>query len=336
MYEQDWMCTEYDKVDALRTNISLADEWLRGMAVGAESSNRTVQYCMPYAYDILSASAYPAVTNARASPDYIDRDNQWAIGGTSMFYWALGILPFKDGFYSSNLPQLGGATVGPETHPDRAALMSALSCAMVGPMDGIHLLNASRVMSTCRSDGILLKPDRPLMPLESCFASGTDPASCFNYFTYSEHPGWGRISYIFMNSPSDLTLSDVPGGTVEEYALYNWYTSSLAFMNASATSPIEPGYEGHAYVVMSPIRNGWALLGDPAKFVSASTLRIVKVWVSSGTLTVAVRLVEGEQVKICAAERSTSTVQCKVATSAKSDVVSLTFGTADAETEILV
>merc|ERR1711903_146891 len=48
MYEQDWMCTEYDGVNVLQTNISMGDLWLEGMAVGATSSNRTIQYCMPY------------------------------------------------------------------------------------------------------------------------------------------------------------------------------------------------------------------------------------------------------------------------------------------------
>ena len=42
---------------------------------------------------------------------------QWALGATSMFYWAIGILPFKDGFYSSTNPQIGGQTVGPEKNP---------------------------------------------------------------------------------------------------------------------------------------------------------------------------------------------------------------------------
>eukprot|EP01050_Picozoa_sp_SAG11_P002462 SAG11_NODE_125_length_15744_cov_50.316075_5_plen_79_part_00 len=62
---------------------------------GAASSNRTVQYCMPYAHQVLSASAYPAVTNARATGDYFHGSHQWAVGGTSLFYWAIGILPFK-------------------------------------------------------------------------------------------------------------------------------------------------------------------------------------------------------------------------------------------------
>ncbi len=46
MYEQDWMSEEYNGVAALQTNISLADDWLRGMAEGAAASGRTVQYCM--------------------------------------------------------------------------------------------------------------------------------------------------------------------------------------------------------------------------------------------------------------------------------------------------
>ena len=91
------MCKEYDFTSALQTNISLADDWLRGMALGAERSGRTVQYCMPYAHDLLSAAAYPAVTNARATGDYFHtRDGrQWAIGATALFYDALNILPFK-------------------------------------------------------------------------------------------------------------------------------------------------------------------------------------------------------------------------------------------------
>lgn len=112
--------------------------------------------------------------------------------GSRRFYWAIGVLPFKDGFYSSTLPQRGGQVVGPETHPNRAALMAVLSGATVGPMDGLGFMNASRatwrlltavdatkVMSTCRGDGRVLKPDRPVMPLESCFAPKVDPASCF-------------------------------------------------------------------------------------------------------------------------------------------------------------
>jgi hypothetical protein len=38
MYEQDWMCTEYDDVGALQSNISLADMWLAGAVRDQQSA----------------------------------------------------------------------------------------------------------------------------------------------------------------------------------------------------------------------------------------------------------------------------------------------------------
>jgi len=101
MYEQDWMDAEYEDVDVLRTNLTLADLWLEGMAVGAAAAGVTIQYCMPYPHDVLKAAWLPTVTNIRATPDYFYTNTQWAIGGTALLYDALGVLPFKDGFYSS-------------------------------------------------------------------------------------------------------------------------------------------------------------------------------------------------------------------------------------------
>lgn len=311
MYEQDWMCTEYDNVEALQTNISLADLWLRGMAIGAASSGRTVQYCMPYPYDVLSAAAYPAVTNARATGDYIDRDTQWAIGATSMFYWAIGILPFKDGFYSSNLPQTGGQIVGPEERPNRATLMATLSGAMVGPMDGIHLLNASRVMSTCRGDGKVLKPDRPIMPLESCFSRGVDPASCHKYSTYSDLNGLGRVFYIFMDVPGPLQLDEVmlTGHRAESFAVYDWYSSKITWLNSTSFT-LSAGYEGHGYGMLSPVVGGWAFIGERAKLVPAASLRF-KHFTNKHGLTVQVAGVTNEQLEVCAAEMQSGLLVCK-------------------------
>ncbi|CAE7747552.1 unnamed protein product [Symbiodinium sp. CCMP2592] len=335
MYEQDWMCTEYDNVEALQTNISMGDLWLHGMAAGAESSGRTVQYCMPYAYDVLSASAYPAVTNARATDDYIGRDKQWAIGATSMFYWAIGILPFKDGFYSSNLQQVGGQVVGPETAPNRAALMAVLSGAMVGPMDGIYLLNFTRVMSTCRADGKVLKPDLPIMPLESCFNAGVDPAGCHNYFSYSDLPGAGRNFYLFMDRPGQLQLRDVmPAGPgASAYAVYDWYGRTLAWLDAAAPESafsVPGGYENHSYALLAPVirSSGWALIGERAKLVPTSSHRFRVLDAKSGMLSVEVNGVAGEAVEVCAAERH-SGLLCKEIRFTQSGSLAVKFAAQD-------
>merc|ERR1712113_793308 len=212
------------------------------MAAGAASSHRSVQYCMPYPYDLLSAASLPAVTNARATDDYFHGRDQWAVGQTALFYWALNILPFKDGFYSSSHKQVGGQTEGPERDPDREALMATLSAAMVGPMDGIYLLNASRVMATCRADGKVLKPDRPLTPPDACFRAGKP--TCQVYQTYSDVNGLGRVHYYFNNDgTAPLTDAEVnlhAASGKGSHVVYNWYTGSLSYLASS--NHLTPGY----------------------------------------------------------------------------------------------
>lgn len=252
-----------------------------------------------------------------------------------MFYWAIGILPFKDGFYSSNLPQVGGQVVGPETAPNRAALMAVLSGAMVGPMDGIYLLNFTRVMSTCRADGKVLKPDLPIMPLESCFNAGVDPAGCHNYFSYSDLPGAGRNFYLFMDRPGQLHLRDVmPAGPgASAYAVYDWYGRGVAWLDAAAPESafsVPGGYEKHSYALLAPVirSSGWALIGERAKLVPTSSHRFRVLDAKSGMLSVEVNGVAGEAVEVCAAERH-SGLLCKEIRFTQSGSLAVKFAAQD-------
>jgi len=314
MYEQDWMVTEYDCTAALQSNITMGDLWLKGMAEGAARSGRTVQYCMPTPYEVLSASALPAVTNARATDDYFhpttSLTEQWAIGQTALFYWALNILPFKDGFYSSTHKQVGGQTEGPETHPDREAIMATLSAAMVGPMDGIYLLNASRVMTTCRADGTVLKPDRPLTPPDACFAAGKPMCQVFQ--TYSDVSRDYRVQYYFNNdgeAPLNAAEVDLAGAAGKKtHVIYNWYSGEVSFLGSK--NILSAGYEGHIYATVAPIKAGWALLGEIEKYVTSSTLRFSGFKLDAG-LSLDVFGVKGESVKVCAVETSSLSKVCK-------------------------
>lgn len=344
MYEQDWMKTQYDDTDALQTNITMGDLWLAGMAAGANSSNITVQYCMPYPNDLLSGAAHPAVTNARATGDYLHSDylihgNQWAVGSTALFYWALGILPFKDGFYSSTHLQKGGQTEGPEKHPDREAIMATLSCAMVAPMDGINLLNASRVMSTCRNDGVLLKPDEPVVTSEECFRRPGGPAECWTFHAYSNVPtrAWQALHshYLFVDNGSEpitpgmVNLRDHSG-----HVVYNWYTRELSLL--AETNLLRPGYEGHVYAVVTVVLDGWIFIGEVDKYVTAARIRFPHVAVRDSLsplqdpavleVTVAGSDDGGEDVEVCAAQEATLRVVCKIAHFERAgDVQTLSF-----------
>jgi len=322
MYEQDWMGKEYDGVDALQTNITMGDAWLKGMAAGAGSSNRTIQYCMPYSHDVLSASAYAEVTNARATGDYFHAADQWNVADTSLFYWAIGILPFKDGFYSSSSKQVGGQTVGPERNPDREIIFATLSTAMVGPMDGIDLLNKTRTMASCTATGTVLKPDRPVSTVDYCFGDDAPPM-CRVASTYSDVTGLGRVYYVFNNEGGSISADMIKGGDAAPsaapaaYYAASWYApeEGIVALAAGKTTDIGVGYEGHGYAVVSPALGGWVFLGELNKYVTASSVRGWSVSSSSsGQLSVTLSG-SAETVQVCAASvQSAKKVVCKEVT----------------------
>lgn len=304
MYEQDWMCQQYDICPILQSNISLGDLWLSGMAEGAMTSNRTVQYCMPYPNDVLSAVQYPAVTNARASGDYTNEIgiDQWNIPPTSLFYWAIGILPFKDGFYSSSVSEIGGQNMGPEENPDREIIMATLSGAMVGPMDGIYLLNKTRVMASCNGAGYILKPDRPATPPDYCFSHYDNPSHCQISVTFSDIQGYGRVHYVFDNAPTGYYLPCLYDlSSSSPYVIYNWYTQTITEMSSNTT--LLPGYEGHSYAVVAPVIAGWVFLGEIDKYVTVSNVRFVSVTkTGQHKITALVRGTARESVRVCATD----------------------------------
>ena len=101
MYEQDWLYVEYQEIRAMNSNLTTAYTWLHTMGDIASALNVTIQYCLPMPLHILASTAIPAVTNARASPDYhpgsLTPRNfiNWDIGLSSLFYSSIGIQPSK-------------------------------------------------------------------------------------------------------------------------------------------------------------------------------------------------------------------------------------------------
>ena len=85
-------------------------------------------------------------------------------------YWALGILPFKDDFWSESV-EPGNTWGAKEADPELQTLVSSLSAGPVGPSDALQQVNVTRVMQTCRGDGTLLKPSAPAMQLDSTYTA---------------------------------------------------------------------------------------------------------------------------------------------------------------------
>ena len=210
--------------------------------------------------------------------------------------------------------------------------MATLSTAMVGPMDGIGFLNVSRVMKSCRFDGIVLKPDRPQKTVETCFRSGQSrsPEKCYVFETISALKGIPNpIHYFFDNDPDltgglipdmlRLTETEVGAG---KYVVFNWYSGNVETWEESERPLIiSPGNEGHVYAIVSPVLNwglptgGIAFLGEyQSKYVPCSSIRFPRVDLLPGVsrLAVVVAGVANETVEVCVATEAAGwSVSCE-------------------------
>lgn len=128
------------------------------MANAATSLNVTIQYCMPLPVHILHSTLSQPVTNARASGDYHPGANNYEIGLSSLFYYAVGIAPSKDDWWTTEV-QPGNPYKDDPSEPNwqLQAIVVAQSTGPNGPSDAVGYTNVSLVMSTVRGDGTTLK-----------------------------------------------------------------------------------------------------------------------------------------------------------------------------------
>jgi hypothetical protein len=159
----------------------LAHEFLGAVGEAAERHGVDIMWCMSYPNVLMQSVMYPAMTHGRGSSDSHPDDQNWrGFGGESMFEWALGLWPFKDTFYTNtsaghNLP-LNGVDAGkPEHQPYTHTVVAALSGGGVTPGDVIGGTDVGLVMSTCRADGMLLKPTTPAAFIDRYWLAHASP-----------------------------------------------------------------------------------------------------------------------------------------------------------------
>ena len=105
MLFQDWLYTVSDGMDAINQQLGLGDRWLGAMANAAAQHDISVQYCMALARHLFQSLRYRAVTQIRTSNDGMPNDvwKQWQIGESGLLAWSLGVIPFKDNFWTTEV-----------------------------------------------------------------------------------------------------------------------------------------------------------------------------------------------------------------------------------------
>jgi hypothetical protein len=113
---QDWLSSVYEDMPEASYDVQTAREYHLHLAEGAKQAGIKLIYCMPLIPDIMETLENTQVHYMRISDDYSTNINQWNIGRASMITWALGVVPFKDTFWTTSIqPE---STYGNFTEPN--------------------------------------------------------------------------------------------------------------------------------------------------------------------------------------------------------------------------
>jgi len=165
-------------------------------------------------------------------------------------------------------------------------------------MGKIRHLNTTLVMQTCNADGLLLKPDRPLAPmdiaLKEAFSAEPTP-SVFPAQTDSTLSGmvWQYLLNALRTAPLPIEPADL-GCADCRYFAFEYFAgaasaSSFDVIEVDRTSPLILGATGSKetmgkvpfelwILVQQPVdssgqRNSWTILGEAKKYVAGSRQR---------------------------------------------------------------
>eukprot|EP00055_Hartaetosiga_balthica_P010247 m.43186 g.43186 ORF g.43186 m.43186 type:complete len:767 (+) comp7096_c0_seq2:66-2366(+) len=347
-YEQDWLYNEFEGVPYLHENVTMAREWLLQMGRAADANGLSIQYCMANPRHALQSAEIQAVTQIRASDDYLaSGPTQWYIGTSSMLAHALALAPFKDNFWSTQFqPGSSEGSVMNEPSPWRQCIVSTLSAGPVTPGDGIEYQNKDIIMRSCRKDGVLLQPDRPAVTIDT-----SAKAEAFNdsflgpmgkvWITYSTASGM-RFDHLFVSiseTPCPFSQRNITLGLntprSDDLVVYSvdtetMSTSSLVVQPLSDANPLLIPRNANAQEVLlyhtSPVlSNGFAVLGDISKIVPTSPKRIETISVTQTSTQVVVNGAPDEVITIYFFNTKTSQSSsdtCTVASSSESCTVS--------------
>ncbi|MFB7225885.1 carbohydrate-binding protein [Streptomyces sp. NPDC056227] len=179
VYEQDWL----DDNAMPAENLTDADQFFDNMAHQAAAHGIDVQYCMALPRDYLQTTRYPNVTTIRASNDRMHRGNWDTFLYDSQFAGALGVWPWTDIFKSSEIGNL---------------LLATLSAGPVGVGDALGKVNAGNLFQAVRPDGIIVKPDVPIVPTDATYVGqGAGKLSAMVASTHVAHATGLTYRYVF-------------------------------------------------------------------------------------------------------------------------------------------
>ena len=278
--EQDWLC------GPAVPDFNLTDPYafLDNMASAMQAAGLSIVYCMPLWTHIMQSTRYDNVIAVRSSSDNFMRARWDELLFNARIASAVGLWPFADAFKSVN---------------QRDVLVATLMAGPVGLGDQLGAGNEVNLRHAVRTDGVIVKPDAVLTPLDATFQALTQSSSApMIASTYTDHAG-RRTAYVLAYGRVDGALSQIEfspksvGVTGSAY-VYDYFQNTGTVIQPGAEFSTLVDYNGSHYLVAPIGPSGIAFLGDSGKFVSCGKKRIEQLS-DEGAVQVVVRFAPGEK-----------------------------------------
>ena len=250
-----------------------------------------MQYCMALPRHYLQGGAhYTNLTSIRVSGDRFEKRKWKEFLYGSRLASALGIWPWCDVFMSSETPNI---------------LLATLSAGVVGIGDSADSENLQNIFRAVRSDGMIVKPDAPIIPVDRSYSDDLDGRGVRIAMT---HTDWGTLlKTVYMFAYADSAVHDevrvkAPEAGIDGKAyVYDYFSGTGAEIDSVTPFRILGGSEPWSYHIVAPItKSGVAFIGDTGKFVTCGKARIAKLVEIAGGIRGTVLLARGEgMVTLC-------------------------------------
>jgi hypothetical protein len=256
------------------------------MAEACKNHGLSMQYCMATPRCFLQGAKFDNLTSIRVSDDHFTPNHYHDFFYVSKLADALGIWPFADVFQSTIAS---------------SALFSTLSAGPVGTGDAIDTENKANILKIVRADGVIVKPDVPLVAMDRTYLAEAQKQDVpMLATTYTDHAG---LKTIYLAACKDRqtaadSVSISPGelGCTVPFYFFNYLAGTGMKMDKGSDCQVTLRGGSYGYYIAAPIgESGIAVLGDADLFVGTGKKRIAALHDDGRKVRVEVILAEKEQ-----------------------------------------
>jgi hypothetical protein len=285
-FEQDWLDRIYDHSPELGSTVDTGETFLREMARACGQRGITLQYCMAYPCHFMEGSRHENLTTIRTSDDRFSPPRWNDFLYTSRLAYSLGIWPWSDVFRSAETNNF---------------ILSTLSAGPVGIGDAMGKENKANIFRAVRADGVIVKPDVPLVPLDQCYVTdATREGEALLAGTYTDHAGF-RTRYVFAfnrnpTQPKNAQFTPAELGCTGEVCIYDHASDAVVRLPSDQPFKVLLPPDGVDFYMVAPIGHaGIAFFGDRGKFASTGRQRIRQIQDNPDKLIVTVLFAGSEK-----------------------------------------